>query len=60
MNKKFINRILFKIGIKTISILGYKFYFENFCFDGKKDQFSTLIVEGFWQINYITIQHFTG
>jgi hypothetical protein len=48
---RFINRVLFKLGRESIPILGFIFYFEkiDFVYTGS----STIIVEGFWQINTI-------
>ena len=48
---RFINRFLYKFGIRSIDILGYKFQFDYFEFDAKYN--GVYVIEGFWQDNYI-------
>jgi len=46
---RFINRLLYKIGLNTIPILGFQFFFEDIHFTYNKNL--TTIVEDFWQNN---------
>jgi len=47
---RLINRILYKLGLNTIPILGFHFFFEDLkCINLN----TTVIVEGFWQNNMI-------
>lgn len=50
---RFINRLLYKFRFKSISILSYKFIFDNFYYDKSIDKNCIIVVEGFWQNNYI-------
>lgn len=46
---RFINRILYKLGLKNRAFLGYKFFFDEYPLTSDLEDGVFIVVEGFWQ-----------